>query len=842
MRRETKECKHDSPHSNGSRPLHRHRHARADPARLRSLIHMPALYVDIDPHACEWLRNLVSAGVIAPGDVWLRDIRDITPNELVRYDQCHFFAGIGVWSYALRRAGWRDDRRVWTGSCPCFPEGALVLTRRGYVPIEAVRVGDEVLTHKARWRKVSHVGSDFSEVVVVKGQGHFGLECTPTHPFLVGGDEWELAENLAGRRWATVAKVPTGDGIPSLTPTKAGYFFDRASNGYRVKGYKNGKPVYVGLYRNESDAAAARTEAVRSGVIDVRGADAVDTSSLGFARFLGYWVGDGWTSGTSVIAICGAQGDGDLLAEIMAGAGIVGSASKERTSARHRCGSADLVRWLRDHFGAGADKKRIPAWLHAAPEDYRQAFLDGYWEADGHDEMQSNGDGTIRRFTTVSKALAVGVRVLLNQAGKSASITRHTPARENTIEGRSVSERPFYRVTAYERARSFAFSGDHGWGLVRSVEPLGVARRVFNIAVDEDESYTVDGIVVHNCQPFSSAGRGGGFADERHLWPAWHWLIEQCRPDTIFGEQVASKDGLAWFDLVLSDLEGSGYAVGVQDSCAAGFGSPNIRQRLFFVADACRERREGERLQLFAGQPRDTLFEAAGGGGAGIVADSAVSRWDGRSQWSAGANEWAAQEPRRLRDVGELADSESLGLLGRQDDGDSGRWERTSGQGCEAGELGDASRHGEWEHRESNPSRGQQVAAGGSGVLGELADASSTRLEIFSEQSARGQCSAVERGGAVGRPGPTNGLWRDADWLFCTDGKWRPVESGSFPLVDGAAFRVGSGGPFEGKSRAGMLKGYGNAINAEVAAEFIRAFIDFDLARGWRRMVEGLHG
>jgi len=95
------------------------------------------------------------------------------------------------------------------------------------------------------------------------------------------------------------------------------------------------------------------------------------------------------------------------------------------------------------------------------------------------------------------------------------------------------------------------------------------------------------------CQPFSTAGKGGGFADDRHLWPAWFWLIHECRPPVCFGEQVASRDGLAWFDLVSTDLEGAGYAVGALDLCAAGFGAPHIRQRLYFVADA--ERRTPER-------------------------------------------------------------------------------------------------------------------------------------------------------------------------------------------------------------------------------------------------------
>ncbi|SLM62839.1 macromolecule metabolism; macromolecule synthesis, modification; dna-replication, repair, restr./modif [Dickeya aquatica] len=88
------------------------------------------------------------------------------------------------------------------------------------------------------------------------------------------------------------------------------------------------------------------------------------------------------------------------------------------------------------------------------------------------------------------------------------------------------------------------------------------------------------------CQPFSSAGKRGGVADERHLWPAFFHLIHQRRPDVVFGEQVASSDGRAWFDTVQADMENVGYACAAIDLCAAGFGAPNVRQRLFWVANA----------------------------------------------------------------------------------------------------------------------------------------------------------------------------------------------------------------------------------------------------------------
>lgn len=127
------------------------------------------------------------------------------------------------------------------------------------------------------------------------------------------------------------------------------------------------------------------------------------------------------------------------------------------------------------------------------------------------------------------------------------------------------------------------------------------------------------------CQPFSAAGKGAGFADERHLWPAWQHLIAQCRPSVVFGEQVAAKAADEWIDLVHSDMEGMGYAFGCVPFPAAGVGAPHIRDRNYWVADTSGERlEERERvgrvqrqaLGAFTGQA------AFGGGDAGRVVNA----------------------------------------------------------------------------------------------------------------------------------------------------------------------------------------------------------------------------
>ena len=100
------------------------------------------------------------------------------------------------------------------------------------------------------------------------------------------------------------------------------------------------------------------------------------------------------------------------------------------------------------------------------------------------------------------------------------------------------------------------------------------------------------------CQPFSAAGARAGLDDDRHLWPDWFRLIDACRPAVILGEQVASRDGLAWLDVVLSDLEGAGYSCRAVDLCAASVGAPHIRQRLWFAAVRLADDDDGGRGKL----------------------------------------------------------------------------------------------------------------------------------------------------------------------------------------------------------------------------------------------------
>lgn len=303
------------------------------------------------------------------------------------------------------------------------------------------------------------------------------------------------------------------------------------------------------------------------------------------------------------------------------------------------------------------------------------------------------------------------------------------------------------------------------------------------------------------CQPFSAAGKGAGFADDRHLWPEFHRLIAECRPPVVFGEQVASKDGLQWLDAVQSDMEASGYAVGAADLCAAGIGAPHIRQRLWFVgervADTQSERygqremgHEGRTKRAAGSSRKDEGLRQSGPSGAsgdGGLADADSEDQRGWGIQRPGQSDGAGDGSARERSAGLRADG---GLGHHHHKGLEGQW---SGHQAEGGWLGAV----------------RPVAEAGKPCR--LADALYTgRPEGWPVARDR-QVAGRSRDS---RPRPTNGHWRDADWLHCRDGKWRPVEPGTFPLAHGAPARVG------------RLRAYGNAIVGQVAAEVIGAYLD----------------
>lgn len=328
------------------------------------------------------------------------------------------------------------------------------------------------------------------------------------------------------------------------------------------------------------------------------------------------------------------------------------------------------------------------------------------------------------------------------------------------------------------------------------------------------------------CQPFSSAGRQKGTDDERHLFPTWMHLIRECKPPVILGEQVEAAVRHGWWDAVSDGLEREGYACGAVAIPACGLGAPHIRQRLWFCAvnpgcsggvDVSKEvgcgwGLAGKRQADHAG--RGTPEDCRSGCSNRLVhtAKQGLQVGDGKPD----AKEKSRDVDQRSGDAGGVSKPVSSGLQGQRGDGG----DRDEPGRVTPGRAGSA------------PEKGTALGladanAGQQGVVGR----SDLALRGGAPWDARPR---LGRGGDAGRSHPTNGFWANPDWLYCRDGKWRPVKSGAFALVNGASSELVPSCDLGAQdveatkeAKAMRLKGYGNAIVAPAAAAFISAVIQY---------------
>ena len=371
---------------------------------------------------------------------------------------------------------------------PCFPAGTMILTERGYINIEDVVVGDKVLTHKNRWRTVTAVGHRESETIKLKG--NIDLETTANHPIysadikksylclpdgkhsryksLINIGEWTPAENMAHKQWAT-----------PMTADKLEVPVERRCT-LRQK--------------------------------------ALPEMNSAFWYFVGRWLGDGWVrdsirkerptgKGVGGILLCDSESKLQELIDTVKPISSKFCIAHERTAVKVRFTSQLLCKWLVKHFGKGAGNKRIPGFVYGLDWVYRSQLLKGILDSDGY-KVRAN------RYViqSISKVLILGVRLLAESLGFSTSITHQKNSATHIIEGRIVNQKDTYilNIIFNPNRRTGLPHDGHKWYLCRSATPTNTTKTVYNISVDEDESYIADSIVVHNCQSLSVAGQQAG--------------------------------------------------------------------------------------------------------------------------------------------------------------------------------------------------------------------------------------------------------------------------------------------------------------------------------------------
>ena len=301
------------------------------------------------------------------------------------------------------------------------------------------------------------------------------------------------------------------------------------------------------------------------------------------------------------------------------------------------------------------------------------------------------------------------------------------------------------------------------------------------------------------CQPFSVAGNKKGASDkERNLWPVWFNLIKVVRPDTVFGEQVASavNEKYQWLDAVSHDLEDEGYRIGSGILPACSVKAPHIRQRLWFVADT-----ESMR-EVSGGLPERTDGSSVIDGR--IMADT---EHNGRNRSQADTSLEGSNESGIGIPVGDDI-AFARGSMADPQNHRSQRREAVEREGSE-----------NLEDESESDIRGEPSGHGEvSGIVADndMADPSDKGLEGGLSRGQNEEWEAID--GHVGRSGTTGegepGQWDGIVWVYCKDKKIRPIKPGIQPLAYGVSARVGK------------LRAIGNAIVPQVAAEIIRAYME----------------
>ncbi|MBF5445250.1 Dam family site-specific DNA-(adenine-N6)-methyltransferase [Escherichia coli] len=373
-------------------------------------------------------------------------------------------------------AGEIESPDVLVGGTPCFTAGHMVLCKNGYKPIENVCPGDYVVSHLGRLQQVKRVGSKIANTGLLNAVGQpLGIRTTNDHPFLAV--RWKAQntrkngtyfkrELLSEPEWRAACDMP-------------GYQWCALTN------FNIAFPDICSRFLSEEQAM----------------------------YLAGAYVGDGyirrWRGKSKKAVVFGINCQKLRKFHCRIPENIFSVASEIRGSIKVTLNDTCYAIWLNEHFGELSHAKRIPAWVMSHP--LRHVFLQGYLDTDGTPSGKAGF-----RINSVSSALAWGVAGLSQTCGYVSSVSFIEVEPKKVIEDRVVNQRNYYQVTICPQKLSRKSRLAHGMLLrtVKEFKSVGLDT-VYNIEVEGDHSYILNGAVVHNCQAFSIAGLRGGLDDER---------------------------------------------------------------------------------------------------------------------------------------------------------------------------------------------------------------------------------------------------------------------------------------------------------------------------------------
>lgn len=504
----------------------------------------------------------------------------------------------------LSKVGFKQgELDILDGSPPCFEADVLVMTDKGYKKIQNIQEGDYVLTHKNRFRKVIKTFRSVKDTIYeVKTMGTIPFKVTGNHPFYV-----RRKHIKAGK------KLPSGQ-------HECKRYFDEPE-------WKNisdlDKDYYIGIAidGNLNKKIPKFQCAIKINQVQYKTQSSLPLDNKDFWWIVGRWIGDGWTrfhenektdnkyripilnwkKSRHITRICCAKTNEEVN-EIKSRLEnlFIYSLTEKRTTYRFNINDVELTKFLRQ-FGTDCYNKKLTKDIFNLPEELLKSFLDGYLSADG---TQSNSKFNIIKhgFSTVSKELFFGILSCIQKVYHTVPTISVDDRRNKVhfIEGRKVNCTILY-------TGRFDFNIGHSdeafyengylWTPFRSSSLHNWNNYVYNLEVEEDNSYTVYNLIVHNCVAFSTAGKRQEkwgkvtkYSDTEQrcddLLFEYARILGEIQPKVFVVENVAGLgmgEAKKIFNQAKKAFEDQGYNVEVELLNARRFNVPQNRPRIIFI-------------------------------------------------------------------------------------------------------------------------------------------------------------------------------------------------------------------------------------------------------------------